>query len=311
MIRICSKPYPANIGSNAGLRVEGADQRVEQRDERVGVADDEVGSCLAHTADRPRGRVANVGARVAEQLHQSGEGLLDDRLEQLRVRSVEERAEREDGRIAQPPVGAGDVLVDEWHELRDERVLAAAGQQREAHAGRLGRIPLVLVSLLLLREELREHRHEIGQGATRVVARCVRRRASLFGRLLRLDRELRLAVAHGAPELDTLQRDARRLRLHGLHRDLLITVQSGGGRRRGREGGSGEKRKCGRKRGGRGEEENASGGGGGRGGEVKDVDVDEEKKEEKEMEEDEDCILLSIAILMTKSEHTAKRACAM
>ena len=151
---------------------------------------------------------------------------------------------------------SGEGLLDITRGLRerflDERTVAC--QQREALAGRFDQVPC------RPREELREHRHEIGQDSKRVIARCTRC----------LSRELLLAVAHGAPELDALQRDACSLRPHGWHRDLLITVQSGGGEKGERQGGSGKK--CGRKRG-RGEETNASGG---RGGEVKDVNVDEE-----------------------------------
>jgi len=129
--------------------------------------------------------------------------------------------ERHEGGISVPPIGADNIFLDEGKHVLDNIVLAASGQEHQANAGRLARVPVVfVVVLLLLRELLHQHRAQVLQSSFGVeLGRPDGRPASFLG-LGVLDGKVRLLVAHVRPKLDSLERYFVDIRLHRFQSDL-------------------------------------------------------------------------------------------
>lgn len=75
----------------------------------------------------------------------------DERLELVEFGALEDGAEGHDGGVAVAPVGMLDVLLDEGQHVRNHVVLAAGGQQHQAHARRLARVPVIIIVILVLK----------------------------------------------------------------------------------------------------------------------------------------------------------------
>lgn len=79
--------------------------------------------------------------------------LEDERFELAHLRSFQDGAKGHDGGVPASPVRVFDVFLDEGQDVRQDIVLAAGGQQHQAHAGRLAGVPVVVVVVLVLQQE--------------------------------------------------------------------------------------------------------------------------------------------------------------
>lgn len=77
----------------------------------------------------------------------------DEGFELAELGPLQDGAEGHDGGVAVAPVGVLDVLLDEGQHVRHHVVLATRGQQHQAHARRLARVPVVIVVVLVLRRK--------------------------------------------------------------------------------------------------------------------------------------------------------------
>ena len=93
-------------------------------------------------------------------------------------------------------------------------------KQAKTGAGRLGRVPLVLVGIFVLQgQQLHEHRRNFGQRDLGKVVRHVCRLLVEFERFGGLERELNFLITHRGPELDGLERHMRLGIAHAQHRE--------------------------------------------------------------------------------------------
>jgi hypothetical protein len=106
---------------------------------------------------------------VREGDNQRLDGLLHQHQQLLLGWPLQDGAESHDRRLPIVPIGVGEVLGDERQNQVDDRIAAALGQQHDANAGGLGRVPVVLRVHLLLGQLLREAGQNVGEGAQRVV----------------------------------------------------------------------------------------------------------------------------------------------
>ena len=152
-----------------------------------------------------------MGLRVVEGVEQERERLRGDGRELVRVGSLEDGSKREGGSLAESPLLRADVAGDEGHDVVDDGVLHARGDEAEARAAGHGEVPHVVafveLVLVLLGEGLEEHGHEVGKRLLdeSVVDDLVVTLARVGDVILAAD----LLVGDGGPELDRLQR-------HGL-----------------------------------------------------------------------------------------------
>lgn len=80
-----------------------------------------------------------------------GPYLDDNGLEVVELWPLEDGAERHDAGVPVAPVGVFDVLFDERQDVRNHVILAAGGQQHQAHAGGFTGVPVVIIVVLILR----------------------------------------------------------------------------------------------------------------------------------------------------------------
>ena len=210
---------PAAVCHDARLVLQAAEQRLDERPElHLGLH--RVGDKLADAAERPCGRVLHRHARVVQRLEHRGQRLRHERLEHLGLGTVHDAAEAHERRLAPAPVGRLDVGLDERHRDAHDRVADHLGKQAEAGARGLGHVPLVLVRVLVLvLEQLHQHRRDLWQRHTRKLVRHTCRLLIELEGLGHLDGQLDLLVADGGPELDRLQRHVRLRVAHAEHRE--------------------------------------------------------------------------------------------
>ena len=105
----------------------------------------------------------------------------DEGLQSVGVRALQDAAQSHDGSVPVLPVGTAQMLFDEGCHVCHNVVLAAGGHQREADTGRLARVPVVLIVVLLL-EPREGGRHQLrptrARGATPT---CLARESSSMG----------------------------------------------------------------------------------------------------------------------------------
>ena len=89
----------------------------------------------------------------------SGVYLDDEGLELVEFGALQDGAEGHDGGVAVAPVGVLDVLLDEGQHVGHHVILATGGQQHQAHARRLARVPVVIVVILVLTDKRRSKSH--------------------------------------------------------------------------------------------------------------------------------------------------------
>mmetsp|Transcript_43630 Transcript_43630/g.141607 ORF Transcript_43630/g.141607 Transcript_43630/m.141607 type:complete len:583 (-) Transcript_43630:1059-2807(-) len=115
---------------------------------------------LAHAPDGPRRRVLDLDRRVAHQPDHQVERVRHVRLQCLWRRPLQDGAKSKRRRLAPPPIGRGDVALDERRHVLHHLVLdhlrhaSEAGRRRHRHVPRV----VVVVVLVLLRQALEQQR---------------------------------------------------------------------------------------------------------------------------------------------------------
>ena len=103
-----------------------------------------------------RGKSRRVSRRAAPAPGRAEPHLVDERFELVELGAFQDGAEGHDRGVPAAPVGVLDVLLDEGQDVGQHVVLAAGGQQHQAHAGRLAGVPLVVVVVLVLQQAAAE-----------------------------------------------------------------------------------------------------------------------------------------------------------
>ena len=230
-IRIVSKggrngvQAKAGLGGDAGsltekLAGEGVDEGGE------GLGGDRSDVHFTDLANDPRRGILhhNVGIR-RQSLEQDGDALVDVRGDGVRIRSGEDGTKGHGCSLPKLPVLALDVVLNEWHDDRNDEVLDGLGNELKARRGGHGQSPLLLLDVdvvLVLGHGLGEEGGQMLQCRGNVLdANPVGIDGdSPLGGIGRLVEELLLLLAEGRPELDGLERHDLLVGPDGVERQL-------------------------------------------------------------------------------------------